>query len=177
MRLNCVRYFLFILVALVSQGQLNGQTLQVDRLKANYLVNFADFVLWNGNEKTELITIAILENDELEFELEKISKQPHANREFNVVSLDGLNENTLEQVDIIFAGAGREKIWKTLKERCNGKNILLVGDDRDFLDDGGAIQFTFRKNRLRFYVDQENANTMGIQLSSKLIELAAERPE
>ncbi len=54
-------------------------------------------------------------------------------------------------------------------------NILLVGDDRSFLKDGGAIQFTFRKNRLWFLLDQENADSLGIQLSSKLFELAAKK--
>ena len=49
--------------------------------------------------------------------------------------------------------------------------ILLTGKGNGFMEDGGAIQFVYRKNRLRFIVNQDNANRQGIVLGSKLIEL------
>ena len=49
--------------------------------------------------------------------------------------------------------------------------ILLSGKVNGFMEDGGAIQFVYRKNRLRFIVNQDNANRQGIVLGSKLIEL------
>lgn len=175
MRLYSVRFLFFILIAFASRGSLDGQTLQIDRLKANYLVNFADFVRWNGQAKTDRITIGILNDEDLSWELKKISHETHGERLLNIIELDGSENAQLENIDILFVGMGRDNAWKSLKERCQGKNILLVGEDRDFLNDGGAIQFTFRKNRLRFYVDQKNATALGIQLSAKLVELAAEQ--
>jgi len=164
------------MVPLASCGHLVGQTLQIDRLKANYLVNFADFVRWNGQTKTDGVTIGVLNDDDLEWELKKILNEASGSRVIKVIGLDGPEKAQLENIDILFAGAGRGNAWSSLKEHCSGMNILLVGEDRDFLKDGGAIQFTFRKNRLRFFVNQENANSLGIQLSSKLMELAAEKP-
>ena len=52
--------------------------------------------------------------------------------------------------------------------------ILLIGKGNCFMEDGGAIQFVYRKNRLRFIVNQDNANRQGIVLSSKLIELSVD---
>lgn len=49
--------------------------------------------------------------------------------------------------------------------------ILLAEKGNGFMEDGGAIQFVYRKNRLRFIVNQDNANRQGIVLGSKLIEL------
>jgi hypothetical protein len=177
MRYFLVKSFLFLLCVIVPREPIEGQTLQIDRLKANYLVNFADFVLWHGQAKTNGITIGVLNDPDLELELEKISNASKEDRPLRVVSLDGTESEALEHLDILFAGNGREKVWKSMRDHCEGLTILLVGEDRDFLKDGGAIQFTFRKNRLQFYVNQENANALGIQLSSKLIELTAGRPK
>ncbi len=177
MRSFLIRYFLILLCGIASQKHTEGQTLQIDRLKANYLINFADFVLWNGQSKANGITIGVLNNPDLELELEKISNVSKGKRPLEIVRLDGTESKALEDLDILFAGNGRDKDWKSLRDRCKGLTILLVGEDRDFIKDGGAIQFTFRKNRLQFYVNQENANALGIQLSSKLIELTAEQPK
>ena len=49
--------------------------------------------------------------------------------------------------------------------------ILLAEKGNGFMEDGGAIQFVYRKNRLRFIVNQDNAKRQGIVLGSKLIEL------
>ncbi len=52
--------------------------------------------------------------------------------------------------------------------------ILLDRKGNGFTEDGGAIQFVYRKNRLRFIVNQDNANRQGIVLGSKLIELSVD---
>lgn len=52
--------------------------------------------------------------------------------------------------------------------------ILLAEKGNGFMKDGGAIQFVYRKNRLRFIVNQDNANRQGIVLGSKLIELSVD---
>ena len=52
--------------------------------------------------------------------------------------------------------------------------ILLAEKGNGFMEDGGAIQFVYRKNRLRFIVNQDNANRQGIVLGSKLIELSVD---
>lgn len=52
--------------------------------------------------------------------------------------------------------------------------ILLAGKGNGFMENGGAIQFVYRKNRLRFIVNQDNANRQGIVLGSKLIELSVD---
>ena len=52
--------------------------------------------------------------------------------------------------------------------------ILLDSKGNGFTEDGGAMQFVYRKNRLRFIVNQDNANRQGIVLGSKLIELSVD---
>ena len=54
--------------------------------------------------------------------------------------------------------------------------ILLIGKENRFTKNGGAIQFVYRKNRLRFIVNQDNANRQGIDLSSELIVLSVDKP-
>ncbi len=170
------RVCVFSLALSWTVSESHGQTLQIDKLKANYLVGFLDYARWQGQLKNDSATIAVIGDADLLVELEA-----------RVASLAGARTVTIERielgasvnwdtVDIVFVGGGRSATWEGVKDECLGRAILLVGDGNDFLQQGGAIQFTFRRNRLRFYVDPENASAQGIELSSKLIELALEQP-
>ena len=163
-----------IFISLWLGGLGFGQTLQIDRLKANYLIAFVDFARWDGQLKTEIATIGILGSKDLARELLKITHSKTEGRELKVLQLKEGETEGLNRVDILFVGSGYEKQWKLIKEHCKDHSLLLVGEQREFIEEGGAIQFAFKKNRLRFYVDPKNAESQGVKLSSKLIELAIE---
>lgn len=166
-----------IFLILISQVPVIGQTLQIDRLKANYILNFIDFARWEKPLKAGEITIGAICKKDLVIELKRISNGSRGGPVVNIVPLEGSKNIPLDEIDLLFIGAGNTGLLESLKEDWDNLSILLVGEDEHFLEEGGAIQFTFMKNRLRFYVDQNNANTLGIELSSKLIELAVEQSQ
>lgn len=152
-----------------------AQTLQIDRLKANYLIAFVDFARWEGELKIDVATIGILGSKDLARELRKITHSKTEGRKIKILKLESGETERLSQVDILFVGSGYEKQWHLIKARCKEHAMLLVGEQRGFLEEeGGAIQFAFRKNRLRFSIAPENARSQGVELSSTLIELAIE---
>jgi hypothetical protein len=49
----------------------------------------------------------------------------------------------------------------------------VVGESEGFASAGGVIQFAIEKNRVRFLINAEAADTAGVKISSKLLALAA----
>ena len=175
MRFAHAKSLVLTLLCLFVCGEAWAQTLRIDRLKAQYLVAFMDFARWDSGSKTETATIGILGSKDFARELRKITHAKTEGRSIKVLKLEDGETHRLERIDILFVGAGFERQWAKISDHCKRYDILLVGERSRFLDDGGAIQFTLRKNRLRFAVAPENARTQGVELTSKLLELAVER--
>ena len=54
-----------------------------------------------------------------------------------------------------------------------GRPVLTVGEHPDFLEAGGMIQFLVDGDgRLRFNINQDRADEVGLKLNSKMVELA-----
>jgi hypothetical protein len=52
--------------------------------------------------------------------------------------------------------------------------VLTVADTDGFLDDGGIINFRLEGSKVRFEINQQAAERVGIKISSKLLRLAVE---
>ena len=50
--------------------------------------------------------------------------------------------------------------------------VLTVADTDGFLDDGGIINFKLEGSKVRFEINQQAAERVGIKISSKLLRLA-----
>ena len=53
-----------------------------------------------------------------------------------------------------------------------GPGVLTVGEGDSFLDEGGIIAFVLENRRVRFNIDQAAAHKAGLQLSSRLLNVA-----
>ncbi|HVW83062.1 MAG TPA: YfiR family protein [Bryobacteraceae bacterium] len=53
-----------------------------------------------------------------------------------------------------------------------GPGVLTVGEGDSFLDEGGMIAFVLENRRVRFNIDQGAAHKAGLQLSSRLLNVA-----
>ncbi len=171
-----VRTLQICLCALISLScwSLQGQTLQEDALKAGYLVNFFEFVEWDqlpgrGHR------IGVLDAEGLAAKIEAIGLTRLCNHEGMVVSAVNFETVTdIDNVDLLFVPRGKRMHWRQLVEFSELHNCLLVGEESGFLEMGGGIQFVTINNRLRFKINNKQAEKLGIRMSSKLLNLAVE---
>ncbi len=150
----------------------DAQTLQIDSSTANWIEGFADFVRWEGDEKSESITIAVIGADEVSNYLNRRAAARSSKPRIKVVSLEP--SDSFENVDIVFVGGSNRRHWPEIIQKCKGNKTLSIGAQDGFVKAGGCVEFVVRRNRLRFYIDPSNAETSGVIISSKLLELAIE---
>lgn len=160
--------FKLVLFLLATGAQ--SQTLQIDPIKASYLEGFLSFARWKGEPKDQSATIGVLGSPDLVANLERAAEDTANGRKLRVVAITPNAD--MSSLDVLFVGAGYRENWNDLIETCCEAGVLLVGEEPGFLAAGGSIEFVVRRNRLRFLLSSENARKCGIQLSSKLLELA-----
>lgn len=155
-----------------GESVVQGQTLQIDYAAANWIEGFADFVRWEGEENAKKITVGIIGAPEVENYLKRRAQARSSMPRIEVKALTP--EDSFEGVDIVYVGRSSKHRWQTIFSKCHGNKTLSISSQDGFVKAGGCVEFVVRRNRLRFYIAEENTDRSGVSISSKLLELAIE---
>lgn len=170
-QLPALKALVACLALLVSAGtELRSQTFQDDTLRANYLASFVDFIRWEVQKDDETV-IGVVGAPKVLAQLREVAESKRSKGR-NIRILDIGQEDTIDDVDVIFLGGGQKELWETIIRQSKSKSIVTVGEEAGFLDADGLIEFVVRKNRLRFALNMEVASQYNVGLSSKLAQLA-----
>ena len=163
-------------LALVAPGVISwGGTLEAlpvteSQVKAAFLYNFASFVVWPGPSDGPLV-IGIAGDDAFaEIVGQVVRGRKVNNREFQTRRVKSADDPS--GCHMLYVGVMRPHDAAELMERVRGP-VLTVGETPQFLRDGGMVRFYLENNKVRFQINQKNAETAGLKVSSQLLALAA----
>jgi hypothetical protein len=152
------------------RGTLEAVAVTDSQVKAAFLYNFASFVVWPGTSAGPLV-IGIAGDDAFAEIVAQTVRQRKVNgREFQTRRMKSADDPS--GCHILYVGVMRPHDATELMERVTGP-ILTVGETPQFLRDGGMVRFHIENNKVRFQINQKNAETAGLKVSSLLLALAA----
>lgn len=146
------------------------------QVKAAYLLNFLKFVEWpkGGAQPVDAntpYTIGVLGHDPFGNVLDDTLRGKNLDgRPIRAVRCN--NEDEAARCHLVFVSKDERRELRPVVEKLAAKNVLLVGEGGDFLRSGGAIRFVIADDRVRFEIDQGNAESAGVKISAKLLQLA-----
>jgi hypothetical protein len=73
---------------------------------------------------------------------------------------------------VVFISRTEQARWPFIRGQLAGKPVLIVSDADDFARDGGTVQFTIERNKLRLVVNLTAARAAQLQISSRVLRLA-----
>jgi hypothetical protein len=142
-------------------------------VEAAYLYNFAKFVQWPEEKAmdSEPFSICLLGEDEFGKKLDDlIANETLQGRKILARRLT--SASAAESCQIVFIGQTEDVRLSKDLAALNKKPMLTVSALPEFLEHGGAIQFLFQNNRVRFAVNLAAAQQAGLSLSSELLKVA-----
>lgn len=141
-------------------------------VKAAFLLNFTKFIEWPPAAFTEAnspFTICIVGSDPFGRVLDDLlAGESAGGRSLTVRRIAGVSE--AQGCQIVYAGPDTKELPKTL--RSLGPGVLTVGEGDGFVRTGGIIGFVIDNRRVRFDINQSAADSAGLKLSSKLLNVA-----
>lgn len=143
-------------------------------VKAAYILKFVPFVTWpEGTFETDdsPVILGILGESPVTRELKRLATARSTGRE---LELRYLQESTAAaDCHILFVGTslGQETVLEVL-DVVSESPVLTVSEIPEFSRIGGIITFVIRGPNVRFQINHESAVHAGLELSSKLLELA-----
>lgn len=139
------------------------------RVKAAYLLNFTDFVEWPAAAVTgeRPFTICVAQRNPFGSVLssavtgEQIAGRPLSSR---------VVQTGTASCQLLFVprGVSADRYLKAVR----GMPVLTVGEAPDFLTRGGIVNFVIQEGKVRFEINQEEAERAGLKVSSRLLRLA-----
>jgi hypothetical protein len=148
-------------------------TLAEYEVKAAFLLNFIKYVEWPaaraGTTSSDLVLCIAGENPFGEF-LNLLKDKNIRGRK--LVIRNTVDQNNLVTSHIIFIPASEEYRLTAVMSTVNGLPILTVSEIPAFAQRGGMINFITVDNKIRFEINLDAAQHVGIQISSQLLKLA-----
>jgi YfiR/HmsC-like len=143
-------------------------------VKAAFLYNFAKFIEWPAGAlpgPRGPVAFCILGEDPFGGELEQtVAGKMVQGRPVVVLHTEHLDG--LARCHILFVGASERSRFDQILAAVARRPVLTVGEDEQFRQAGGIINFVLRQNRVRFQIDRRAAERAGLRISSQLLELA-----
>lgn len=139
-------------------------------LKAAFLLNFAKFVEWPAARRSFVVCIA--GDADLEAAAERIiGGRSLGTRPIETRAITGADAGGC---DLLYVSARRHTELPVLLQGVRGQPMLTVGEGAPFVRAGGIIGLFVEDQRMRFNVSAANGRAAGLQISSRLLALAAQ---
>ena len=142
-------------------------------LKAAFIFNFARFINWPPrleNTTADTLEICVAGADAIADALRTTTsgKSIDSRR----VTVRQLNSPAVVQgCQMLFVGSQAKKTAEILAEAAR-LPIATMGENNNFIQHGGMINFVLADGKLRFEINFAAASRAGISISSKLLQLA-----
>jgi hypothetical protein len=142
-------------------------------VKAAFLYNFAKFVKWPADAFSDAqspFVLGIIGEDPFGSALDAIRRKSVGNRKLVITRLDKLED--IKKCHMLYISRPRENDLDQIFARLKGLNVLTVSDIEGFALKGGIIGLFKVGNKIRFEINVNSVKRSGLQVSSKLLNLA-----
>jgi len=160
--------FLITFNPLFAQNETNREL----EVKALFIHTFTRYIEWQKLESDDSFIIGIIGETKLIPSLEKIANNKQAKNKKIIITRYSILEE-IEKCHILFIGNSEENNLDKILTHVRGKSILTIGDTKDFAKKGVCINFIRQKGRVKFELNRSSTNENKLEVSSKLLKLAA----
>lgn len=144
-------------------------------LKSVFLYNFCRFIEWPDSAFTspnEPLIIGIVGEDPFGALLKKaVEGETYHGRPIQIEHYRGSRD--IKHCHLLFVGRAETAHLDVILEALGSKSVVTVGETEDFLDHGGMIALPAERNRVLLRVNAPALRAANLDVSSKLLRVAA----
>jgi hypothetical protein len=173
MRHRLHRFAAAALAALVGVAAVAAEPSFEARLKAAVVSKLPQFVDWPPAAVSGLtqMTVCVLAPNPFGADLQELFAGETVNGKPVVTRLVS-REDEVAACQVLYLPAGALAERRAVLAAASSRAVLTIGDDDQFLDAGGIVQLRMVGGRVRFDVDADTAQRVGLRISSQLLRLA-----
>ena len=90
----------------------------------------------------------------------------------NIIILRKYENDYLDNCNILFINDVYQGYLKRLLLRVQSKSILTFSNKKDFIKNGGMVQFNLRRSRVEFVLNIKKINSTNIEISQEIVAIS-----
>ncbi len=167
---------LFLLTSSLLHTNISAMPTSIgeDEVKAVFLFNFSLFTTWPTSAfstNTSSFHLCVLGDEDFKEKLQTAVEGEHVGkRPVRISDLQDYKSTT--SCHILFVSQSQEDQLDEILTYAKSYPILTVSDIKDFVRQGGMIEFYIFQSRVRFMVDPETIKEVDLKISSRLLNIA-----
>jgi hypothetical protein len=154
-------------------GALAAPSSEIQTLTVAFLYNFMKLSEWPADASNTEVTLCVTEARNFGQELDTISGKDVQNKPLKIKRL--LPGDNPHECQLLFLPSEEKPIrMQEWLKAIENLPVLTVSDKEGFLDEGGMIVLINDDERLKFDVNLEQVERLGIKMSSQILQIANE---
>ena len=148
------------------------------QVKAAFIYNLTFFIFWEQKDLGEIsqpFRILVIGDENMGNTLKQITS--HESVLGHRMTVENTPLRALSQYRIIFVPDSMTSRTKQLLTDIRDGHTLLIGENKQFLEQGGMISFIRTKNRVKIYYNRQALQAAHLQVSAKLYQVAISSQE
>ncbi len=165
---------LVMLANMVSHAVAADKALSEYKLKAALLYKLTHFVEWPAtasSPKPNRFNICLLGRDDFGSALDSLSTRK-VNGIPIAISRFSYSTGIDKQCQLLFISDSKQAFLSSIIQTLGKQPVLTISDARDFVEQGGMIQFVSEKKRIGFRINLRKARAANLKIAAPLLELA-----
>jgi YfiR/HmsC-like len=170
---NCLKVLAILLWLFYAKGPLAAPSSEIQTLTVAFLYNFMKLSEWPVDMANTEFTLCVTEGRPFGQELDAISGKEIQNKPLKIRRL--VPGDSPGECQLLFLPSEEKPIRMQEWLKAIGKlPVLTVSDLEGFLNQGGMIALISEDEHLKFDVNLELVERMGIKMSSQILQIANE---
>jgi len=157
----------------ISDDGLANNTSPEYAVKAAYIFNILRFAEAADNSlfsDTDEIRVCLLGDNKFGQYITPIASKVIKDKPLSIVNKDSLDQT--RDCHLVFVGDSNRYSAKKVSKVLADKKIIVVGDNIDFVKNGGMFAFYIKNKKVRLGLNKSTLNRSGIKISSLLLEVS-----
>ncbi len=157
---------LFIII-----GSFQTAGAQKEKYHSMFIYNISKYVKWPEARNSGKFLIGVLGTSTIQKELKSMAVTRKVNgmsieiKQFNVVS-------EISDCHILYVSASESELLDQVLLKIGSKPVLIITDKPGLAKKGAAINFVEVEGKVKFELNQKNAESKGLKVASSLTSLA-----
>ena len=173
-RTRLIKIFVSMLLCVVPVFQLHASPATVSQvneygIKAAFIFNFIAFTQWPESNDQKL-NLCIYGEDYFGQEIDQLQKKPVNNATIETLRLTDIEK--IKSCQILFISKSTVGDLPDILKKINNQPILTITDSQGAASQGAIINMMLIQNKIKFEINLKSARDAGLQISSKLLQLA-----
>lgn len=139
------------------------------QVKAAFIYNFIAFTQWPENTG-QSIRLCVYGNDPFGREIDKLESRPVHGRHINVQRIS--DQEALNTCQVIFFSQSVDGNLRKILIALQNQPILTLADNPDAITQGVVINMSLAQEKIVFEINLDRARQSGLDISSRLLQLA-----